>query len=87
MTDGTIRTWLVERSYDDRGLVRLTYATPDGERCLRRELSMNVLRRSPATAAERVAPEELSPVPEPDRERYAAEAERVRANNDPDAEI
>jgi hypothetical protein len=82
-----VRTWLVERSYDDRGLVNLTYATPDGERYHRREVSMNVLRRSPATAARDVDPADLEPVPEGDRERYASEADRVRENNGPDDEI
>jgi hypothetical protein len=85
--DATVRTWLVERSYDDRGLVSLTYATPDGERHQRREVSMNVLRRSPATAARDVDAVDLEPVPEGDRERYAAEAARVQENHDPDDEI
>lgn len=95
MTDGnadadgeeTVRTWLVERSYDDRGLVTLVYATPDGERYVRREVAMNVLRRSPATAAREVEVTSLHPVPGPDRERYATEADRVRENNAPDDEI
>jgi hypothetical protein len=82
-----VRTWLVERSYDDRGLVTLVYATPDGERYVRREVAMNVLRRSPATAARMVEAEALAPTPEDERERYVTEAERVRENNDPDDEI
>jgi hypothetical protein len=82
-----VRTWLVERSYDDRGLVTLVYATPDGERHVRREVAMNVLRRSPATAARDVEADSLTPTPEANRERYAAEAERVRENNDVDEEI
>jgi hypothetical protein len=82
-----VRTWLVERSYDDRGLVTLVYATPDGERYVRREVAMNVLRRSPATAARAVEAEALAPTPEAERERYATEAARVRENNDPDDEI
>jgi hypothetical protein len=48
---------------------------------------MNVLRRSPATAARDIDSTELKPVPETDRERYAVEAERVRENNAPDQEI
>ena len=83
----TVRTWLVERSYDDRGLVTLVYATPDGERYVRREVAMNVLRRSPATAAREVEADTLEPTPESERERYAAEADRVRENNAPDDEI
>ena len=83
----TVQTWLVERSYDDRGLVTLVYATPDGERYVRREVAMNVLRRSPATAAAEIEADTLEPTPESERERYAAEADRVRENNAPDDEI
>jgi hypothetical protein len=85
--DDTVRTWLVERSYDDRGLVTLVYATPDGERYVRREVSMNVLRRSPATAARDVERDTLESTPERERERYATEADRVREKNAPDDEI
>ena len=85
--DDTVQTWLVERSYDDRGLVTLVYATPDGERYVRREVAMNVLRRSPATAAREVAVDDLAATPEDERERYATEADRVRENNAPDEEI
>ena len=83
----TVRTWLVERDYDDRGLVSLVYATPDGERALRREVSARMLQRDPTTAGRDVAPEDLEPVPEADRERYRREVERVRADHDPDEEI
>jgi len=86
-TEDTVRTWLVERSYDDRGLVTLVYATPDGERYVRREVAMNVLRRSPATAARDVERDTLELTPERERERYATEADRVRENNAPDEEI
>ena len=84
---GEVRTWLVERDYDDRGLVSVVYATPDGERALRRELSARMLERDPATAARAVADADLEPVPESDRERYRREAARVRENHDPDEEI
>ncbi|MFB6204920.1 MAG: hypothetical protein ABEJ05_00100 [Haloglomus sp.] len=82
-----VRTWLVERSYDSRDLITLVYATPDGERALMRELSSSMLDRTPITAARDVDPGDLAPVDESDRERYRAEAERVRENNDPDEEI
>jgi hypothetical protein len=83
----TVRTWLVERDYDDRGLVSVVYATPDGERALRRELSARLLERDPTTAAREVPVADLEPVPEVDRERYRREAARVRENHDPDEEI
>jgi hypothetical protein len=85
--DGTVRTWLVERSYDSRNLITLVYATPDGERALTRELSSAMLDRTPVTAARDVDPDDLAPVAEADRERYRTEADRVRENNDPDDEI
>ena len=84
---GEVRTWLVERDYDDRGLVSVVYATPDGERALRRELSARMLERNPTTAAREVPVADLEPVPEGDRERYRREARRVRENHDPDEEI
>ena len=83
----TVRVWLVERDYDDRGLVSLVYATPDGERALRRELSARMLQRNPTTAGREVPVGDLEPVPEEDRDRYRREAARVRENHDPDAEI
>ncbi|PSQ11824.1 hypothetical protein BRC93_04045 [Halobacteriales archaeon QS_5_70_15] len=82
-----VRAWLVERDYDDRGLVSVVYATPDGERALRRELSARMLQRDPTTAAREVPVPDLEPVPEADRERYRREAERVRGNHRPDEEI
>ncbi|MEF8842119.1 MAG: hypothetical protein V5A62_10915 [Haloarculaceae archaeon] len=83
----TVCVWLVERDYDDRGLVSLVYATPDGERAIRRELSAQMLQRNPTTAGRSVPTADLEPVPEDDRERYRREAARVRENHDPDAEI
>jgi len=82
-----VRTWLVERDYDDRGLVSVVYATEDGERALRRELSARLLERDPTTAAREVPVADLEPVPEVDRERYRREAARVRENHDPNEEI
>ncbi|MFC6939216.1 hypothetical protein ACFQE8_04460 [Salinirubellus sp. GCM10025818] len=84
---GTVLTWLVERDYDDRGLVSLVYATPDGERALRRELSARMLERNPTTAGREIPVADLEPVPEADRGRYRREARRVRENHDPDEEI
>jgi hypothetical protein len=85
----TVRVWLVERSYDDRNLITLVYATPDGERALRREQSATVMHQqgTRVTAALDVATDALTPVDETDRERYAAEAVRMRAAHDPDDEV
>lgn len=84
----TVRTWLVERSYDSRNLITLIYATPDGERALTRELSSTMLDRTAVTAGRDVDPADLAPVADAaTRERYATEAERVRENNAPDDEI
>ena len=82
------RLWLVERAYDDRNLVSFTYATPDGSQQLRKELSMTLLqRRGPMTAAIEADDDELGAVDESDRERFAAEAQKMQANHDPDDEI
>lgn len=87
-TDEAVRCWLVDRSYDDRGLVRLVYATPDGERAYRREISSSLLSDVAVTAARRVKAARLEPVTDAEtRERYAGEAARVRENHDPDEEI
>ena len=83
-----MRCWLVEREYDDKGLVRLVYATPDGSRRLVSERSANMLRSGDVTAARDVDPEQLDDVEDAaERERYAAEVERVRENYGPDDPI
>ena len=87
MTD-TERLWMVERTYTDRDLVVLIYATPDGERRLRKELSSTMLDRTTVTAAVDADPPDLEPVEdEATRERYATEVERVREDHDPDDPI
>ncbi len=82
----TRRCWLVERSFDDRNLVTIVYATPDGRRFQRRERSSVALRTgSPVTAATEVDVADLEAVDDPDRrERYATEADRMRATHAPD---
>jgi hypothetical protein len=82
--DDEERVWLVERDYDQKGLVRLVYATPDGDRHLTRELSHQMLQRTTVTAARAVSPDRLEPTPETDRERYASEAERMTERHEPD---
>ncbi|MEF8801748.1 MAG: hypothetical protein V5A38_09895 [Halolamina sp.] len=80
------RAWLVERDVDSRDLVTLTYATPDGERAFTKQASLNTLARGDGvTAAVDIEDDRLEPVADTEtRERYAAEVERVAANNDPD---
>jgi hypothetical protein len=82
------RCWLVERDYDDKGLVRLVYATPDGERAITIEKAAAALDRGDVTAARTVAGDKLQPVDdEQRRERYVTEVERVRERHDPDDEL
>jgi len=83
-----MRCWLVEREYDDKGLVRLVYATPDGSRRLVSERAATTLREAGVTAAREVDPETLDDADDPALgERYAAEVERVRAGYGPDDPI
>lgn len=84
----TVRVWLVEREYDDKGLVRLTYSTPEGDRRRLSERSTNMLRDGGVTAAMDVDPERLDDVPDAEtRERYREEVERVMARYEPDESI
>jgi hypothetical protein len=88
MTEETERVWLVERDYNDKGLVTLVYATPDGERAVQQHKSSKMLSKQGVTAATEVTTDKLRPVEEDDRrERYATEASRVADRNDPDDEI
>jgi len=80
----TERIWLVEREYSDKGMVNLVYATPDGERYLRRQLSEQMLVRTDVTAGMDVDPERLESTAEAERERYAAEATRMADTHDLD---
>jgi hypothetical protein len=80
-----MRCWLVERDFDDKGLVRLVYATPDGSRQVIRERSAARLGRYDVTAAIDVEEDQLEPVDGDDqRERYAGEAERMAERHDPE---
>jgi len=83
-----VLVWLVERDYNDKGLVTLVYATPDGERAVQQHKSSNMLSKQGVTAATEIDPARLRPVEDDDRrERYATEASRVADRNDPDDEI
>ncbi|QLG62546.1 hypothetical protein [Halorarum salinum] len=85
------RVWLVERTYgdDELNLVILVYATPDGERYLRKERALTSFDdERPTPVSMLVAPEELGEVGDAaESERYAAEADRMRSNHDPEDTI
>ncbi|WP_336024095.1 hypothetical protein [Halobellus salinisoli] len=86
----TVRCWLVERTYTDRGLVDMIYATPDGAAVRRKQVSTTIMRQrgTGTTAAVDVDAADLEPVEDEEtRERYAAEVERVREQHGPDDEI
>lgn len=86
----TVECWLVERSYNDRDLVTLVYATPDGERARTKEIPMTAIANGGivVTAAKRVDDEDLEPVDdEGTRDRYREEVERVRSDHAPDDEL
>ena len=86
----TVRCWLVERTYTDRGLVDMTYATPDGSHVRRKQVSTTIMRQRGVgtTAAVDVDRADLEPVDDEEtRARYAAEVERMREQHDPDAEV
>ncbi|MEF8775548.1 MAG: hypothetical protein V5A43_03470 [Haloarculaceae archaeon] len=79
------RVWLVERSYSDKGLVTLVYATPDGEHAVTKQRSEQMLARTDVTAAEDVDPGSLERVDEAAVvERYASEANRMRDSHAPE---
>jgi len=83
-----VRVWLVERTYsdDEQNLIVLTYATPDGRRYYRKERALTSFTDvRDTTAAVDADPDNLGAVDDPDlRERYAAEARRMRDDHDPD---
>lgn len=81
---GTVRIWLVEREYSDKGLVDIVYATTDGQRYLRRQISEQMLVRTDVTAGMDVDPDRLEATAEQNRERYGAEATRMEDQHDPD---
>ncbi len=81
----TERVWLVERTYSDKGMVTLVYATVEGDRYLQRQLSEQMLTRTDVTAGMNVEPDRLRPVADDaERERFAAEATRMADRHDPD---
>lgn len=88
--DETIRCWLAARTYTDRGLIDLVYATPEGDRVQRKQLSTTAMRQRgfEATAAVDVPVSDLESVDDEEtRDRYRAEVRRVRDQHDPDDEV
>lgn len=84
----SVRVWLVERGYNNRDLIILKYATPEGDRVFRRELASQVVDAETVTAAKDVSPDDLATVDESEvQERYAAEARRMADKHDPDDTI
>ncbi|MDH5018780.1 hypothetical protein [Halobacterium rubrum] len=78
----TERVWLVFREYTDKGLLSLTYATPDGEYVHHKQRSLNA---GDPTAAIDVDADDLDPVEDAeDVERYGHEAARMAEEHDPD---
>ena len=89
-TDDTVRCWLVERTYTDRGLVDMVYATPDGSQHRRKQVSTTIMRQRGVgtTAAVDVDRDELEPVDGSEtQKRYASEVERMREQYDPGDEV
>lgn len=90
MTDETddVRVWLVDRGYNNRDLIVLKYATPDGTRLFRRELAAQAVDLDSVTAAKDVSASDLENVDNSElRERYESEVERMIAQHDPDDTI
>jgi hypothetical protein len=82
-----VRVWLVDRTYNDKGMIELVYATTDGERYHHRQLSEQMLVTTAVTAAEDVGEDRLEPTAAEDREHYGAEAARMADEHDPDEEV
>jgi len=80
--------WLVDRQFDSKGLVRLTYATPDGERVHTTEVSERRLMMGDGVAAGRdVEASALGETPEESVGRFATEATRMAAEHEPDETV
>ncbi len=88
---GSVRVWLVERTYsdDEQNLIILTYATPDGERYFRKERALTSFTDTAreTTAAVDVDPDNLGVVDDEFQTQYAAEARRMADRHDPDDPI
>ena len=90
MSDETTRVWLVERTFvrDELGLVSLVYATPDGERYYRRQISASGHTGAGADVTREVSTADLQAVDDAETvERYASEVDRMRETHDPDETV
>jgi hypothetical protein len=93
MTDSNkkVRVWLVERTYsdDEQNLVILVYATPDGERYMRKERALTSFDdERDTTAAIDADPDNLGRVENDEtRERYADKARRMAEEHEADEAI
>ena len=77
--------WLVDRQFDSKGLVRLTYATEDGARVHTKELAeQRLVTGDGVTAGRDVDEDALGESPDDEVDRFAAEASRMAAEHDPD---
>ena len=90
-SEDSIRVWLVERTYsdDEQNLIILTYATPDGEQCFRKERALTSFTDArETTAAVDAETDNLGSVDDSDlQQQYAAEAQRMAEIHDPDDPI
>lgn len=84
MTD-TVRCWLVDRTYDDKGLIRLTYAPVDGRG--QYVIERAAARGGDASAAVEIEESKLESISEDRHERYVNEADRMAQRHDPDETI
>lgn len=75
--------------HGEQNLIILVYATPDGERYLRKERALTSFSDDrPTTAAIDADPENLGTVSDEDeRDRCAREASQMAAEHDPDDTI
>ena len=80
--------WLVDRQFDSKGLVRLTYATEDGERIHTKELAeQRLVTGDGITAGREVEETALGESPADEIERFAAEASKMAAEHDLDETV
>ncbi|MFC7187674.1 hypothetical protein [Halorubrum yunnanense] len=77
--------WLVDRQFDSKGLVRLTYATEDGRRMHTKELAeQRLVTGDGVTAGREVQETALGESPADEIERFASEASEMAAEHDLD---
>jgi hypothetical protein len=88
--DSSVRVWLVERTYsdDEQNIIILVYATPDGERYLRKERALTSFGdQRETTAAIDADPGNLGTVSEENRAEYGDTAQRMAEKHDPEEPV